>query len=66
MRTPLKDLQRGLDPEQFWQIHRGVLVNAKAILRARRDELGAIKVELRGHAEQLKVSQSYAWRFKAM
>lgn len=66
VRTPIKELQRGLDPDQFWQVHRGVLVNATAILRARRDELGVIKIELRGHHEQLKVSQSYAWRFKGM
>lgn len=66
VRTPIKELQRGLDPEQFWQIHRGILVNANAILRARRDEVGLIKIELRGHQEQLKVSQSHAWRFKGM
>ena len=66
VRTPIKDLQQNLDPDQFWQIHRGVLVNANAILRARRNEMGVIQVELRDHAEQLKVSQSYAWRFKGM
>jgi len=65
VRTTIKQLQQGLDPAQFWQIHRGTLVAVRAIARARRDELGNLTVELRGHAELLKVSQSYAWRFKS-
>jgi len=64
IRKPLKELQAGLDPDGFWQIHRGVLVAVRAIARARRDELGNITVELREHAQQLKVSQTYAWRFR--
>lgn len=65
VRTPIKQLQQGLDPGQFWQIHRGTLVAVRAIARARRDEAGAITVELRDHSEQLKVSQTYAWRFRS-
>jgi len=64
IRKPLKELQAGLDPDGFWQIHRGVLVAVRAIARARRDELGNITVELREHPQQLKVSQTYAWRFR--
>jgi DNA-binding LytR/AlgR family response regulator len=64
IRKPLKALQAGLDPDQFWQIHRGTLVAVRAIARARRDELGNVTVELRGHPEQLKVSQTYGWRFR--
>lgn len=64
IRKPLKDLQAGLDAEQFWQIHRGTLVAMHAIARARRDELGNITIELRGRPESLKVSQTYAWRFR--
>jgi len=65
IRKPLKELQAGLDPDGFWQIHRGVLVAVRAIARARRDELGNITVELREHPQQLKVSQTYAWRFRS-
>jgi len=64
IRTPIKELQKGLDSEQFWQINRGILVNMHAIARAHRDELGGIKVDIKGSKEQLKVSQTYAWRFK--
>lgn len=66
IRTSIKELQKGLAPEQFWQIHRSIMVNPHAIARARRDEMGNIFVELKNHAEQLKVSQTYAWRFKSM
>lgn len=65
IRTPIKELQKGLDPEQFWQINRGILVNMHAIARAHRDELGGIKVDIKGSKEQLKVSQTYSWRFKS-
>lgn len=64
IRITIKELQAGLDPDQFWQIRRGTLVCVRAIACARRDELGSITVELRGHPAQLKVSQTYAWRFR--
>lgn len=65
IRMPIRELQAGLDPDQFWQIRRGTLVCVRAIARARRDELGNITVELREHAAQLKVGQTYAWRFRS-
>lgn len=66
VRKPLKEIAAGLDPELFWQVHRGVLVRADRIARATRDDLGRITLQLRGHAETLAVSQAYAWRFKPM
>lgn len=65
VRTTIKQLQQGLDPSEFWQIHRGALVAARAIACAQRDELGNITVQLRGHPAQLKVAQSCSWRFKS-
>lgn len=65
VRTSLKQLQQGLDPAQFWKIHRSTLIAVRAIAGAQRDELGNLTIQLRGHPEQLKVSQSYAWRFKS-
>ena len=66
VRKPLKEIAAGLDPELFWQVHRGVIVRADAIARARRDELGRITLQLRNHPEALTVSQAYGWRFKPM
>jgi DNA-binding LytR/AlgR family response regulator len=66
VRKPLREFADALDPELFWQVHRGTVVRASAIARAQRDELGHITLHLRGHAEKLAVSQAYAWRFKPM
>ncbi|MES2130075.1 MAG: LytTR family DNA-binding domain-containing protein [Pseudomonadota bacterium] len=64
IRTSIRELQKGLDPDQFWQISRSALVAVRAIAGARRDEMGNLSVLLREHAEQLKVSQTCAWRFR--
>ncbi len=40
IRTPLKELLPRLDPQQFWQIHRGTVVQAREIARVLRDEGG--------------------------
>jgi DNA-binding LytR/AlgR family response regulator len=66
VRKSLKEIADGLDPQAFWQVHRGVIVRAAAIARAHRDELGRITLQLRQHPERLAVSQAYAWRFKPM
>ena len=66
VRKPLKELMEGLDPEEFWQVHRGLVVRASAIARAQRDEFGRITLQLRQHPERLAVSQAWAWRFKPM
>ncbi len=66
IRKPLKEIMSGLDPDEWWQIHRGAVVRAGAVARAHRDELGRITLQLRQHAERLAVSQAWAWRFKPM
>ncbi len=66
VRKPLREIADGLDPDLFWQVHRGAIVRASAIARAQRDELGRITLHLRQHRETLAVSQAWAWRFKPM
>ena len=66
VRLTLKEIQNGLDPDQFWQVHRATIVKASAISCARRDEAGGITLELRNREEKIKVSRAYAWRFKGM
>lgn len=66
VRKPLKEIADGLDPEVFWQVHRGVIVRAAAIARAVRDDSGRITLHLKTHRETLAVSQAYAWRFRPM
>jgi DNA-binding LytR/AlgR family response regulator len=66
VRKSLKELLDGLDPDEFWQIHRGVAVRADAIAHARRDLMGRITVQLRGRDEVFRASQTFAWRFRPM
>lgn len=66
IRTPLKDLLPQLDPELFWQVHRGTVVRATAIEAVHRDEAGKLHLALRGRAERLAVSRLYAHAFRAM
>jgi DNA-binding LytR/AlgR family response regulator len=66
IRTSLKELLPQLDPQRFWQIHRGTLVRDDAIATALRDEVGKVTLTLKGRPERLPVSRLYAPRFKAM
>ena len=64
VRIPLKDLLSGLDPDKFWQIHRGTMVNVTAIDAAERIDAERLQVLLRGHEEKLPVSRSFAHLFR--
>ena len=66
VRKPLKEIAAGLDPDAFWQVHRGVIVRASAVARAQRDDAGRVTLHLKQHRETLAVSQAYAWRFRPM
>lgn len=66
IRTPLKELAAQLDPQVFWQIHRGTLVRASLIDTVTRDEAGKLSLTLRGHPVRLPVSRLYAHLFRAM
>jgi DNA-binding LytR/AlgR family response regulator len=66
IRLPLKELLPQLDPQQFWQVHRGTVVQARAIASARRDESGKVVLTLRGRAETVVASRLYAHLFKGM
>jgi DNA-binding LytR/AlgR family response regulator len=66
LRTPLKDLISQLDPDAFWQVHRGTIVNAKQIVSAHHDLLGKVTLTLRDRSEKVAVSRSYAHLFRQM
>ncbi len=66
IRKPIKELVAELDADEFWQIHRSTLVNARAIAGVSRDLRGRQRVAVRGHPEKLEVSRSYAGLFKGM
>jgi DNA-binding LytR/AlgR family response regulator len=66
IRTPLKDLLPQLDPQSFWQIHRGTVVQAGAVEAVHRDESGKLSLSLRGRPEKLAVSRMYSQQFRAL
>jgi DNA-binding LytR/AlgR family response regulator len=66
IRVPLRELLPQLDPQQFWQVHRSLVVRATAIATALRDESGKVFLTLRGRPERLTASRLYAHLFKGM
>jgi DNA-binding LytR/AlgR family response regulator len=65
IRTPLRELVPRLDGEQFWQVHRSIVVNVFAIERVNREH-GRLRVHIKGRSESLEVSRMYSQLFKAM
>jgi DNA-binding LytR/AlgR family response regulator len=62
--TSLRHMKEKLDPEVFWQIHRGVVVNVGAIDRIYRSFRGRLEVKLRDRNELLPVSAAHAHLFR--
>jgi DNA-binding LytR/AlgR family response regulator len=65
VRTSLKELVAQLDPAEFAQVHRSVVVNLRAISHLTRDDETAA-IHLKGRKEALPVSRSYLHRFRQM
>jgi DNA-binding LytR/AlgR family response regulator len=66
IRTPLKDLLSELDPDQFWQVHRGTVVNLEAVAGILREDAERQFVLLRNRTERLPISRQFVHRFKQM
>jgi DNA-binding LytR/AlgR family response regulator len=66
VRTPLKELVTRLDPAQFAQIHRSVVVNLRAIDRITRGNNETAEVHLKGRDDVLPVSRSYVHVFREL
>ena len=59
VRTGLKELAAQLDPAQFAQVHRSIVVNLRAVDRIDRGENETAEIHLKGRKEVLPVSRSY-------
>jgi DNA-binding LytR/AlgR family response regulator len=66
IRMPLRELLELLDPEIFWQVHRGTVVNSQHIAHARRDDLGHLTLSMKGRKDEIPVSRQFAHLFKQM
>ena len=66
IRTPLKELLAQLDPAEFAQVHRSVVVNLRAISHVTRGANETADVHLKGRPEVLPVSRTYLHLFRQM
>ena len=66
IRMPIRDLAGQVDPDTFWQIHRGTLVNVNCIAGLARNFRGHLEVKLKQRPESLAVADSYAHLFRQM
>ena len=66
IRKPIKELAEELDPEAFWQIHRGTIVNAACIDKVSSQLTGQYVLTLKGIDGTFMVSRRFRHRFRAM
>jgi len=66
VRTALRELLDQLDPDQFVQVHRSVVVNLHAVSHVRRGPNETADIHLRERDEVLKVSRPYLHLFRQM
>jgi DNA-binding LytR/AlgR family response regulator len=64
IRTPLRELVAQLDPGQFAQVHRSVVVNLRAVSHVSRGENETADIHLKGREEVLPVSRTYLHLFR--
>jgi DNA-binding LytR/AlgR family response regulator len=65
IRVPLKELAAQLDPQQFAQVHRSVVVNLTAVSHVERHDNETAEIHLKGRKETLPVSRAYLHLFRA-
>ena len=66
VRLALKELVEQLDPAQFAQVHRSVIVNLRAISHVTRGENETADIHLKRRDEVLPVSRNYLHLFRQM
>jgi DNA-binding LytR/AlgR family response regulator len=66
IKKSIKELAQELDPGQFWQIHRGTIVNVSKIDKVSRSLTGRGMLKLKERPELLTVSRNYLHLFKQM
>jgi len=66
IKKSIRELSEELDPDQFWQIHRGTIVNATQIAKVKRSLTGRFVIKLKDLPETLTVSRTYTHLFRQM
>jgi len=66
IRMTIKELEEKLDPDQFWRVHRGAIVNAVTIHTATRSFAGTYTIRFKTIQDYVTVSRAHAHLFKQM
>jgi DNA-binding LytR/AlgR family response regulator len=66
IKKPIKELAEELNPEKFWRIHRGTIVNVAHIYKMSRSTTGRGVINLKDCKDLLTVSRRYLGLFKHM
>lgn len=66
MRFGISDVESKLDMGAFLRIHRSTIVNVRRIDFLRRDEMGRLRVHMKGRSESLIVSRTFEHTFKGV
>jgi DNA-binding LytR/AlgR family response regulator len=65
VKKTLRELIAELDPRHFWQVHRGTIVNIRAVASVTTDADGRREIALRDRPERLEVSRTFSHLFKS-
>ena len=66
IKKSIRLLNEELDPDHYWRIHRGTIVNVNQIAKVNRTFAGKLIISLKDLRETLTVSRTYAHLFKQM
>ena len=66
IKKPIKELFDELDPEVFWQVHRGTIVNLDAVTGVLREDAERQFIILKNRQERLPISRQFTHLFKQM
>ncbi len=64
VRTPLKELEKQLDPAIFWRIHRSTLINSQQLDHVKALDSEQMQAWMKGCSKPLAISRSAQHRFK--
>lgn len=66
IRKSIKELLEELNPENFWQVNRGIIIAVDHLDSVHRSSDGSVHVKIRGQTALLPVSQTWQARFRQM
>ena len=66
IKKSIRQLTEELDPDRFWRIHRGTVINVSRVGKVSRSFAGRLILTLKDLPETLTVSRSYAHLFRQM